>query len=95
DFVQVVDKERKIGIMILMEEAFSFNFSSYTQEELEKKKHNFELEECKSNILCIDYKQNGIGSNSCGPELLKDYQFDDDKFQFKINIIPYRIPKSI
>ena len=46
----------------------------YTQEELERVAHNYELEESDSTVLCIDYAQNGIGSNSCGPELLEQYR---------------------
>lgn len=40
-------------------------------------------------ILNIDYKMSGVGSNSCGPELLKQYQFDDKTFEFEI-IIKYK-----
>ena len=48
---------------------FSFNASRYTIEELTKKRHNFELERSGGVELCIDCRQSGIGSNSCGPEL--------------------------
>jgi beta-galactosidase len=48
---------------------FSFNVSEYTQEELTAKAHNHELEKCGDTVLCIDFRQSGIGSNSCGPEL--------------------------
>lgn len=52
----------------------SFNASHYTQEELTNKAHNFELEKCSDIVLCIDYAQSGIGSNSCGPQLSEDRQ---------------------
>ncbi len=39
---------------------------SYTQEELERAAHNYELEASDHTVLCLDYAQNGIGSNSCG-----------------------------
>lgn len=45
---------------------FSFNASIYTQEELTEKKQNFELVPCGSTVLNLDFRQNGIGSNSCG-----------------------------
>ena len=57
---------------------FSFNFSQYTQEELTEKKHNFELEKASMNILCVDYRQNGIGTNSCGPRPAEDFLLDKD-----------------
>lgn len=65
---------------------FSFNVSHYTQEELTKKAHNFELEKCADTVLCIDYKQNGIGQNSCGPLTQEKYRFSEKEFEFKIRI---------
>ena len=65
---------------------FSFNIAEYTQEELTKKKHNFELEKCDHTILCVDYKQNGIGQNSCGPLTRPEYRFDEKEFEFKLRI---------
>lgn len=77
------------GIVAVSENNFSFNTSVYTQEELTNKKHNFELQESGYTVLCLDYAQNGIGSNSCGPELLEKYRLDQKKFEFKIKMIPY------
>lgn len=65
---------------------FSFNASEYTQEELTLKKHNFELEKCQDTVLCVDYKQNGIGQNSCGPLTREEYRFDEKEFEFKLRI---------
>lgn len=70
-------------------ESFSFNASHYTEEELSEKKHNFELEPSGMTVLCVDYKQNGIGSHSCGPELLEKYRFDETKFEFKFDMSVY------
>ena len=46
------------------ERTFSFNVSPYTQEELTAKRHSYELQPCGSTVVCLDYVQNGIGSNS-------------------------------
>ncbi|MBQ6527240.1 MAG: beta-galactosidase [Clostridia bacterium] len=70
---------------------FSFNVSPYTKEELTEKAHAFELVPCGSTVLSLDYKQNGIGSNSCGPELLKKYRFDESSFAFSFTLIPETI----
>lgn len=71
------------------EKPFGFNVSPYTQEELTAKKHNFELSESGYTVLCIDYMQNGIGSNSCGPKLIDKYRFDDDSFTFGFSLTPH------
>lgn len=79
----------RYGIVASAEKAFSFNASYYTQEELEKKTHNYELIESDSVVFCVDYALNGIGSNSCGPVVLEQYRFDDVLFRFQFTLIPY------
>lgn len=62
-----LDKKTK---MATSESGFLNNASLYTHEELTTKKHNYEHEESEYIVLCLGYAQNGIGSNSCGPENL-------------------------
>lgn len=87
EFAQV--QSGRCGIALVSEKPFSFNASNYTQEMLEKSAHNFELEESDSTVLCADCKLNGIGSNSCGPTVIKKYQFDENEFEFDFEIIPF------
>ena len=79
----------RYGIVASAEKAFSFNASYYTQEELEKKTHNYELTESDSVVFCVDYASNGIGSNSCGPVVLDQYRFNDVLFRFQFTLVPY------
>ena len=79
----------RYGIAASAEKAFSFNASYYTQEELEKKTHNYELTESDSVVFCVDYALNGIGSNSCGPVVLDQYRFNDVLFRFQFTLVPY------
>ena len=65
---------------------FSMNASPYTAEELTNAAHNYELPESDKSVLCIDYRQNGIGSNSCGPELDEKYRFDEDEWEFEFTV---------
>lgn len=78
-----------IGLTAVAKDTFSFNASVYTQEELEAKSHNFELKECGSIVLCLDYAMNGIGSNSCGPVVMDQYRFKDTEFNFQFKLIPF------
>ena len=73
---------------------FSFNASAYTQEELTEKAHNYELVPCDSTVLCIDYAQNGVGSNSCGPKLRDPYRFKEQRFLFKVKMFLSDIPTN-
>ena len=75
------------GFLAVSKTPFSFNVSEYTQEELTKKAHNYEIEPSGMTVVCLDYAQNGIGSNSCGPELLEKYRLDKKNFKFEMNMI--------
>ncbi len=77
-----------LGLTAVSAKGFSFNASHYTQEELTEKKHNFELETCGHTVLCLDYRHNGIGSGSCGPELEKKYKLDEEFMEFTVTLLP-------
>ena len=85
DYVAV--KNNTFIVYAIAKQNFSFNVSEYTQEELTKKNHNYELVPSGSTVLCLDYAQNGIGSNSCGPELLQKYQFNPEEFVYEIKLV--------
>ena len=70
---------------------FSFNASLYTQEELEAKQHNYELEPCGDTVLCVDHRMAGIGSKSCGPDLSPEYRVDEDTWEFGFLLKPETI----
>ena len=74
----IVGDENQNKIFVYAKD-FSFNVSHYTEEMLEKAEHNFELKESDSVVLCIDTKMSGIGSGSCGPHLISDYQLRENK----------------
>lgn len=77
-----------MGILFTSEEAFSFNASHYTPEDLTKAQHPHELNKRKETIINLDYKMSGLGSNSCGPELLPKYRFDEKHFEFSLRMKP-------
>ncbi len=70
------------------EKPFSFNVSEYTQEELKGKKHAWELTKCGDTVFCLDYRMSGVGSNSCGPQLLPQYRLDEAEFEFHFTLLP-------
>lgn len=82
----VIVKGERAGLAAVGERTFSMNVSLYTQEELTEKGHHYELYPCGSTVLCLDYQQAGIGSNSCGPELAEKYQLKEDRFRFCIEL---------
>ena len=56
-----------------------------------KKKEDFKgaLDELEKNGVVnvrIDYKDSGVGSNSCGPDLLEKYRLDEKEIQFGFSV---------
>lgn len=78
-----------LGLLVLNDEPFGFNASYYTQEELTGKMHNYELEKSGSTVLCLDNAQSGIGSNSCGPELIEKYRLNAQRFHTTMLLKPF------
>jgi len=74
------------GLKFMAEKDFQFNVSNYTSEMLTKTMHASELIEDENTIVRIDYKNSGIGSNSCGPELLEEYRLKEKEINFEFSI---------
>ena len=78
--------DNAIPILVKSPLPFSFHASHYLQEELTAKMHNFELCESDCTEFCLDYKNSGVGSNSCGPQLLEKYAFCEKNFTFRLEL---------
>ena len=87
DYVTVSDGSAELTAAA--ENTISFNASPYTEEELTVKRHHFELEPSGCTVLHLDLKQNGIGSNSCGPRPKEKYRFTEEKFVYYLTMIPH------
>lgn len=74
------------NIYITSHNDFSFNASHFSTEELTNKRHNFELVQDDATYIIVDYKQSGIGSNSCGPELDYQYRLNEKDINFNFYI---------
>ncbi|WP_274362943.1 glycoside hydrolase family 2 TIM barrel-domain containing protein [Paenibacillus thermotolerans] len=77
-----------MGLKFSSDERFSFNAAHYTPEDLAEAGHPHELKKRKETIVHVDYKMSGVGSNSCGPELLEQYRLDEKEFTFRLDIDP-------
>ena len=77
-----------MGLLFIGMDDFSFNVSHYTPEDITAAMHPFELKRRDETIVNIDYMMSGVGSNSCGPELLEKYRLDRKDIRFKLRIKP-------
>lgn len=84
DYVMVEDSFT--ALQAVADSPFSFNCSPYSQEELTARGHDCDLAEDPSTVLCLDWAQAGIGSNSCGPALAPEYRLDDQAFTFGVHL---------
>ncbi len=67
---------------------FMFGASHYSARELTAKAHEWELEAAEETYVYLDYRQAGIGTNSCGPDLLEKNQFNEREFTFAFRTKP-------
>ena len=84
----VTVSDTNMGLSARSSSPFSFSVSPFTQEELTEKTHSYQLETSGYTVWCLDYKQNGIGSNSCGPLTEKPYRFEEQEFTFSLELKP-------
>ena len=69
-------------------ESFSLSVSHYDPHYLTGFAHDFELVPEKDTTVIIDYRNAGIGSNSCGPELAPEYSITEKEFDFSFSVKP-------
>jgi len=86
----IVSNEQGMGLKFTAgrPQHFSFNAAHYTQEDLTRAAHTYELRRRKETIVHVDYKMSGVGSGSCGPQLRVPYQLNEKDISFALTITP-------
>lgn len=85
----IVSNEQGMGLKLVSPSgSFSFNASHYAPEDLTAATHAHLLKKREETIVHADYQMSGVGSNSCGPQLMKPYQLNDKEFQFELELVP-------
>lgn len=77
---------RGMGIFASGAPQMEFSVHRYSTEDLDRAKHTFELEKRDRIYLNLDYRQNGLGSNSCGPKQMEPYKLLPEKFEFQFKL---------
>jgi len=78
------------GLLVVGQPTLDFSAHWFTTEDLDKAKHTYDLEARDEITLNLDYRQNGIGSRSCGPSLKQtpEYLLRTEEFRFKLRLCP-------
>ncbi len=69
---------------------FSLSVSHFSPETLTAAAHDYDLVPEKETTVIIDYRNSGLGSNSCGPELDPSYRIDEREIDFRFAVKPLR-----
>ena len=75
-------KMLEIGDMCVLGDRFEANVSKYSSHALDRARHTDELHSDGFVHLRIDYKNSGLGSNSCGPQLDEKYRLKEKEICF-------------
>lgn len=81
--------ERGTGMFFSAEDVMDFSCFNYTKEDIENAKHTTDLIKQDFVSLYVDYRQRGLGSNSCGPVPLKEHDLLPENFSFGFRLRPY------
>ena len=79
----------KNGLMITASDLFAFSALHYTDNGLTDVRHPCDLKKRNDVVLCLDYKQAGLGSESCGPYTLEKYRVIPQSCEFIFHLKPY------
>ena len=83
-WLELSDGERKIKFS--GSKKFNFSAHQYSEEDFEKAEHLNELQKQDRVFLKLDYRQNGLGSNSCGPEQMREHRLNAVNFIFDLKM---------
>lgn len=78
--------DRGMGLLASNEGDFNFSASWYEDKDLDDAKHTCDLVKRDYIVFNVDYKQNALGTNSCGQWQLDKYRakFEDFKLSFRL-----------
>lgn len=80
-----------MGLRVSGLPTIDFSAHRFTAMDLEEARHTSELIERDEITLNLDYRQNGIGTASCGPGPLEEYRLHPEEFDFAVRLSPYRL----
>ncbi|MFC1716490.1 beta-galactosidase subunit alpha [Candidatus Poribacteria bacterium] len=83
---------RGMGLLAVMPR-LNFSAHRFTTEDIEKAKHTCDLVPRDEITLNLDYQHHGLGSASCGPGVLPQYQLHPHEFSFVVRLTPFSVDR--
>lgn len=81
--------DRGMGLVASTEDSFNFSASFYEEKDLDDAKHTCDLVKRDYVVFNIDYKQNALGSYSCGQWQLDKYRAKNEPFTINFRVTPF------
>ncbi|KIL42349.1 beta-D-galactosidase subunit alpha [Gordoniibacillus kamchatkensis] len=77
------------GFVVAGQPQLHFSAHRYSAQDLERAKHATDLRKRDAITVHLDYMQNGLGSASCGPAQLPQYELRPHDFRFRVDLLPF------
>lgn len=84
-----ITDQRGIGLFAMGQPTLEFSALRYDTDDLEQAKHTTDLVKREYVTLHLDYRQNGLGSNSCGPKQSEQHALRPKEFFFQMRLTPF------
>ena len=81
--------DRGMGIVASSEDSFNFSASWYEEKDLDDAKHTCDLVKRDYIVFNVDYKQNALGTFSCGQWQLEKYRAKFEPFKLTFRVTPF------
>ncbi len=91
-FISITNDEGK-GLMVVAPQLMSATVGHWRPKDIytnrdNRKKHPYEVTFIKNNVVCVDAVTRGLGNNSCGPDVLPQYELKAARTTFGFIIMP-------
>jgi len=80
---------RGLGLLACGLPLFEVSAHRAAAEDFAKAKHTHEIRWRDETVLNLDYRHGGLGSNSCGPQPLKEYLLQPEPITFRVRLRPF------
>lgn len=77
------------GFVVIGQPTLDFGASFFTPENLEQARHTCDLVRQAFITVHLDHRQHGLGSSSCGPDVLEPYRLKSGDFEFALRLKPF------
>jgi hypothetical protein len=88
---------RGLGLLALAPQGgpwLQMSAQEFTTEALTRAEHTYELAPCGEMVWNLDHLQAGLGSNSCGPGPLAQYEIQPAEYAFSVRLHPVNDPAA-